>query len=734
MVLSSISLVIVLTFLGASASAESDWIWRAGDYTLHWDVKADAAELIQDKTGERVFTGPLLPGLWLKLPDGERQFVKAEADAASLRAQSDHQLLRLAFPGVGRGTLQLAGRRWGLQFEELQIKWDGEPPAVIGLYFGVAALTQDEQSVVPSLELPFWARWNAEGYCVPSAKGAPVQSFFRSWDLGNANLPLGSFGPSLGTPYAAAFPRPVFSAALGGRSGWLALGPGTIPDAALSFEIRASTGDLHYLYREDLWGPPAGQTRVWREPLRMAWAATAWDAFNQLFQSFGATKPEPAMHQRANWNTWGNFKDKNYDLALEADEAATFGAQVLAIDEGWETSAGSGVVDAKRFPHFDADLDAIRRRGLAAGFWMPVGWITDPLAAGLTDDDLLLGEDKRPRRASWNMAVNSLADAHYCIDPSSRHARDFLRQRTVRIMRELRPDLLKLDFGYGLPGPDVSAPRDPELRGERLPYELIKVIVEAARSVNPNVTIQYYGIHPLMRAVTNLVALDDLGDAGGYEAAAHGEWSVWAALAGSEGYAIMSSSGYDWNADTEVLLDTAVIGAPGSVLPVPHSGESPLREEWIWHRQALARWYRRSTGWTPLWLNSDRGNIGHEPAPRCFGRIEGIRGKNQITALALRDAKPDARQAAALQGMTWQGRWALISQDDSNIFETKQLACVPFDRGFLNIPFKSRPARVAAVSATGEETIDTWTFVHGMVHLDNSATRKGLLGFLIYRK
>ena len=152
--------------------------------------------------------------------------------------------------------------------------------------------------MVPSLELPFWPGWSAEGYCVPSGKGGPVQSFFRNWDLGHATFPLGSFGPSLGTPYAAAFPRPMFSAAMGGQDGWVAFGPGTIPDAALTLEIRATTGTLHYLYREDLWGTPAGRTRVWPEPLRFAWAPTAWDEMCIRDSDNGQLRPSQVINDQ----------------------------------------------------------------------------------------------------------------------------------------------------------------------------------------------------------------------------------------------------------------------------------------------------------------------------------------------------------------------------------------------------------------------------------------------------
>jgi hypothetical protein len=262
---------------------------------------------------------------------------------------------------------------------------------------------------------------------------------------------------------------------------------------------------------------------------------------------------------------------------------------------------------------------------------------------------------------------------------------------------------------------------------------LMKIIVDAAREVKPDVTIQYYGIHPLMRPVTDVIALDDLGDAGGYEVEAHGEWSIWSALGAAQGSAIMASSGYDWKADAEVLLDTAVIGAPGSVLPLPHSGQAPLGEAWIAHRQALARWYRRSTGWTPLWLNSERGAIGHEPAMRSFGRIERIGGSDQLTALALRELKPEANEAAPLRGMHWQGRWALISQDNAGIFASRKLACIPFDTGSLDITLDARPSRVVAVRADDEKEMNDWTFVDGRLHIGTPSDHPGLLGFLVIR-
>ncbi|HWB99219.1 MAG TPA: hypothetical protein VG672_21065, partial [Bryobacteraceae bacterium] len=504
-------------------------------------------------------------------------------------------------------------------------------------------------------------------------------------------------------------------------NGWVAFGPGSVPDAALSFEVRASTAALEHLYREDLWSPPPGAAREWREPLRMAWAPAAWDAFDRLFRSFGVFDPAPAAHQQSHWNTWGNFRNKQYDLRFIADRAANFGAAVLVIDDGWESYTSSGVHHPARFPRFFEDLKYARSKGLAIGLWEACGWVADPQAAGLSDRDLVLGKDGRPRRATWNMAVNSLGTAKFCLDLSSPRSREFLRRRTAQMMRAYAPVLLKLDFGYGLPGPDVGAPRDPALRGERLAFELLRTIRDAAREVDPKVAVQYYGIHPLMRAVTDVVALDDLGDAGGYEAEAHGQWSVWSALAAAQGVAVMASSGYDWAADAEILLNTAVIGSPGSVLPVPAPPDA------VPARRAVARWHRRTTGWRPLWLNSEKGSIGHEPRVRCWGRLE---GPDRLTAVALREEHPEGAAAAPLRGMKWRGRWALISQDEQDIFHTRLLACIPFGSGWLELPVAARPAQVTVAYGDREAPLAGWTFRDGRLRFRAPV---GALGVLIRR-
>ena len=116
---------------------------------------------------------------------------------------------------------------------------------------------------------------------------------------------------------------------------------------------------------------------------------------------------------------------------------------------------------------------------------------------------------------------------------------------------------------------------------------------------------------------------------------------------------------------------------------------------------------------------------------RCFGRLEEVEGNERLTAVTLGSQKAEGEQATALRGMRWQGRWALISQDNAAIFATRKLALIPFDTGFLDIPLEYRPSRVVAVHADREEVFSDWTFVEGRLHIETPPDRPALLGFLI---
>jgi hypothetical protein len=716
------------------SSSPSVWILDSSEFQFTWDLDCDRGALfLKGKSNKQIWQGSLLPCFWLKTSRGN-ECVKAVIDLEKSKLESKGGSLHLILGSFGKGQLQILACETGIRFLNLKIIWEKEIPAIIGLYFGTAPLTEEQSCAAPNLDLPFWPNWLSEGYCIPSAKGAPIQSFFRRWDLGHATIPLGHFGPSLGTPYAAAYPRPVFSTALGGENGWMVTGPGEVPDGALSFEIKSGSGCLHYLYREDLWGPLKENTRIWKEPLRLSWSKEAWDAFHELFKTFGSSEPVDPRHQVSLWNSWGEFKEGVFDIPSLADRTLNdYEANLLCIDGLWESDDGSGEANPVRFPHFEKDLEIVKGKGLKLGFWQSVGWIHHVEKIGLTSEDLICGVDGKPRRVNWLMCPFEAPTSHLCLDPSSARTKTFLKERTQRLMRKYQPQLLKLDFAYGLANPNVGVPRDPNLRGERFGQTLLQIIADAAREIDPKVTIQYSGIHPLMRSVSNLIALDDLGDAGSHEALGHRQWSVWSALAGAQGIAIMASSGYDWSVDSEILLNTAVIGSPGSVLPKLLKNGKSVPDRWKCRRQALSRWYRRSTGWSPLWLNTSKGSIAVEPTMNSWGRLENIKGKQQLTALVLREELSHLVNRSEIRNIDWSGDWALISQDDNSIYDCQTLACIPFDAKSLTLPFTSIK-KIAVVYKDSEKILDSVKDKNGFVELlTKEVDSENFLGFLIFR-
>ncbi len=703
-------------------------------HTLTWDLTTDRATLTPRTTSEPIWTGSLLPLLWLSLPDDPSSVVKARVVPEKTHVDASHARLGLLLPGIATGNLHVAFSRNTLRFEHLELTWTTQhPPAIRALYFGCDILTPDERAAVPTLERPFWPDWRSEGFCVASANTNPVQSFFRSWDFGHADIALGSFGPAMGTPYSAAYPRPTYAACAGGRHGWICFGAGDIPDAALTFQVRARSGALEWRYREDLWPSPGTPTRVWKNPLWLSFATSAWEAYRDYFRLFPASSPRAASHQKSFWGTWGDFRRNEFELRTAVDRACdSMEADLICIDDPWEATKGSCRPHPQRLPTFAADIAYAHERALGVGIWMPTIWLEDPAAEGLTNDDLLLNRDGIPVRSNWAVDPRETSQRFYCVDPSSPNSRRFLRERTQRVVRDYRPTLLKIDFGYGVPGPDACTPRDPAFRGERLAWSCAKLIADAAHELDLSITVLGYSIHPLWTAAQNQISLDDLGDAGEHEAAGHGQWSIWAALAADRGTALMGSSGYLWSADSDLLQNSAILGAPGANLPRILTDGSPLPAIPLARRRALFRWHRRTTGWQPLWLDSNPGDLQSEPTPRNWGRLEMFDTGLRLTALALRDPSPDVLASPALRGLQWTGRWILISQDDASIFDSRELAVIPLTPGALQLPRSAATLEVRAVFADQDEPARC-EYRDGVLHLSHlrEAAERPLLGFLV---
>lgn len=722
---------IIIFFACLSGRAETQGLRTIiSGYVFQWDLITDRANVVTLVSGDTVWKGSLMPSLYISTQKEGNQFLKATC--INWFPSDSSGVIHVTFGNIANGQIDYNISKGTFKFSILKIHWNGEAQPIIALYFGASRLDPEQRQVVPSLETPFWPDWQSEGFCVPSAKGAPIQSFFRNWQFGHALIPLGSFGESMGTPYAAAFPRPVYSMAMGGDRGWVAIGAGSIPDGAMSLKIKSAAGCLEYLYREDLWGAFPSAEREWNCPLVITAAPEAFDAYGQLFAATGHYKKAETIHQKSHWNTWGDFSKGNLNLGNMVLRAKEFRAEEFTIDMLWETFESSGKVNNERFPHFSSDIQEIRKEGMKIGFWQSVLWVADYRSAGLTKDDLILGSDGEPRLVNWLMSPY-IKPQYYALDPSSPNTVKFLQERTKQLIKQFSADLLKLDFGYGLPSPDVGVPRNPSLRGEKYAYTLLKIIADAARDANPSITIQYYSINPLLNDVQDLLALDDMGDAGNFEKEGHGQWAIWSALAAKLGMAIMASSGYNWDNDMDILLNTTIIGSPGLVLPSTYNGKeipNSLKNK----RLALAKWYRPTTGWEPAWFNSCKGSLKSEPTTRCWGRLESFGNEKRLTALALREIGKESQKTSEAGNISFSGNWAIISLNNESIYKSSQLSCIPFGKGSLTIPSETKPKRLLAVYSDKTKKYPNWSFSHGTIYLSVSKEMAdSMLGIIIER-
>jgi hypothetical protein len=99
--------------------------------------------------------------------------------------------------------------------------------------------------------------------------------------------------------------------------------------------------------------------------------------------------------------------------------------------------------------------------------------------------------------------------------------------------------------------------------------------------------------------------------------------------------------------------------------------------------------------------------------------MEKIGSDSVLTALVLREgARPGDLKELPLKPQSWKGRWALISQDDKDIFSSSLLALIPFDPGELVIPWPVRPAAVTRLGLAGETQYDRWEWSNGYLKVD----------------
>jgi hypothetical protein len=704
-------LILTMTYSVYGAKQEiKNWTYSNGNYQLEWNVTTDKSRMFQIISQNTIWQGSLLPAFWLLDSKNQKRYLKSVVLSEAATDENNETKFMLQFADLGTGSISVKKESWGISITDFYVKWNDKIPEIIDLYFGTSSIPAGRQSLMDEQNPSFSSDWEALGYCIPGAKEGTVQSYFRMWDFGQTNIALGNFGPSMGAPYGAAFPRPILALAMGNDQGWMVLGAGSIPEAPMTLKIRSSLGCINFLYREDLWGAGAKE-RHWKNPLRITFGENAWLAYRQYFNTFPEKEAISPIHQKAIWNTWGNWRNKEFPIRPMSDFAKQAGAEIFVIDDPWEASKGIGEANTTLFPDIQGDLEYIHQNNMSHGIWETLGWIGDTAACGLSKADLICDRQGNPCIGSWNF--NPFAPGYFCIDISSQPSRDFLKKRTINTMKTMKPKLIKLDFGYGLPDPNMGVPRNPELRGEKYSFELMKLIVESAKSVDPDVTIMYYGINPLYLPLVDMISLDDQGDMWNAIKEGHDQWSIWASLLCYKQVANSGSSSYDWHTDDEVILNTFILGSPGAVLGTHLDDGSPVPEKYLNRRFAINKWYRKSIEWQPVWLNSQLGNMQSPPKLNCWARTESINGKNKITALVLRGNKD--KIVKELDAFEWDGRWAVVSQDNKGILEAGQFAVVPFDAGFISIKLLSAPAKIEKVNIRESVPLQKWDWKDGIL-------------------
>jgi len=697
------------------------------NFRFEWNIKKDSAIAFINSNRSVIWQGSLLPSFWVEL---NRKKIFIPANAVHVSKNNNEARIDFLLGSFGKGSIMISAEQWGIAFHEIKVEWANQVPAIISMYFGAKAIDTKKSLIWPTNDKPFIPTWQSEGFCVPGAKEGTAQSYFRNWDFGQANIALGSFGPSTGTLYAAAFPRPLLYAGMGNDHGFVTLGAGTVPDAAMSLRIQSAMGSFEFVYNEDIWGKPPNKIRSWQEPLRICIAENTWMSFLKYYSSFPKKNHLSKFASMTAWNTWGMWKDHNYVIGPVTSIAKKTNSELMVIDGSWESFTGSGKANKERFPHFEEDIDSIRSSGMAIGLWQSIGWVEFPFEEGLTTKDLILNRNGSPCKANWNF--NPSGESYYCLDPSSENARKFIKERTVRIMKTLKPKMLKLDFGYGLPAPFMGVPRNTAFRGEKYSFELMHIIADAAKSIDPDVAIMYYGISPLWLDVTDIISLDDQGDLWYDIKNGHAEWSIWSALLADKNIIINGSSGYDWQSDDEVVLNTCITGAPGSVLSVYDKNHQPIEKKYLNRRLSINNWCRKTSSWAPLWLNSFTGNFSAPPRLNCWGRLERKGDASILTALALREKNDAQINNEQIEKMKWSGRWSLISQDENDIFSSHKLAIIPFDAGFISIPYAARPAHVRQINVEGTTEANCWQWENGILKIEiNKELFENVAGFII---
>ena len=150
----------------------------------------------------------------------------------------------------------------------------------------------------------------------------------------------------------------------------------------------------------------------------------------------------PAIAMLPVYSTWYTFtQDINADLVCaEAALAAEIGCGSVFIDDGWQRLAhgrgyqgcGDWLPDTAKFADLAETVDTIHRCSTGVGLWVA---------------PLLLGQHSEVFPGLRVFAPHALAELHcHVLDPRFAEVREWVAETCLRLVRDYRIDLLKIDF------------------------------------------------------------------------------------------------------------------------------------------------------------------------------------------------------------------------------------------------------------------------------------------------
>jgi len=203
-----------------------------------------------------------------------------------------------------------------------------------------------------------------------------------------------------------------------------------------------------------------------------------------------ATAPDSAFGPI--WCAWGYGRSVKLKQVYETlPTVRKMGFSWVTLDDGWQNNYGDWNVNAKKFPHGDADMKALVDRihdekFKAQLWWSPLSAVADSKVLKNHPDFLLLNRDGSRRKISW---WNS-----FYLCPADKDVVEYHKALVRRILGEWGYDGLKLDGQHMNAVPPCYNPahhhKRPEDSVEALP-DFFKELYETARGVNPDAMVEF---------------------------------------------------------------------------------------------------------------------------------------------------------------------------------------------------------------------------------------------------